>query len=154
MATHFLDSSALLKRFVQERGTSWIQSITDPAEGHEIVVTRLTLLEIAAILIRQARTGNPTASAAALRINQLRQAFAHDFRVIECTATLATHALNHIQKHALRGSDALHLAAATELQRRRLADGLTGLTFVSADVELNQAARAEGLKVEDPNTRS
>jgi hypothetical protein len=33
----------------------------------------------------------------------------------------------------------------------RSALGLTGLTFVSADSDLNSAAMAEGLNVDDPN---
>lgn len=110
-------------------------------------------MEVAATLARQARAGNLSAGQAALCINQLRHAFAHEFRVVEITPILTSHALNHIQTHALRGSDAVHLGAATELNRRRLADGLPGLTFVCADDELNQAARTEGLLVEDPNSR-
>jgi predicted nucleic acid-binding protein len=70
---------------------------------------------------------------------------------IEITPLLASHALNHIQSHALRGSDAFHLAAATELHRRRSLDGLPSLTFLSSDSDLNQAANAEALPVEDPN---
>jgi hypothetical protein len=53
--------------------------------------------------------------------------------------------------HALRGYDAVHLAAATTLNRQRLALGLGAVTLVSADAELNRAAVAEGLLVEDPN---
>ena len=153
MAAWFLDSSAVIKRYVRERGTAWIRAISDPAASHQIFVARLAVVEVAATLARQARAGNLTVADASLGIHQLRHAFAHEFRVIEITPVLATHALNHIQTHALRGSDALHLAAATELHRRRATDGLPGLTFVCADSELNQAARAEGLLVEDPNTR-
>ncbi len=153
MAAWFLDSSAVIKRYVRERGTAWIRTITDPAAAHQLFVARLAVVEVAATLARQARAGKITAAEAALGIHQLRHAFAHEFRVVEITPVLATHALNHIQTHALRGSDALHLAAATELQRRRAAVNLPGLTFISSDGELNRAARAEGLPVEDPNTR-
>ncbi len=153
MAAHFFDSSALIKRYVLERGTAWVRALTDPAAGHQIFVARLAILEVAATLARQARAGNLTAADASVGINQLRHAFAHEFRVIEITPRLASHALNHIQAHALRGSDALHLAAATQLERRRVADGLPSLTFSSSDAELNRAAQAEGLLVEDPNTR-
>jgi hypothetical protein len=153
MAAWFLDSSAVIKRYVRERGTAWIRTITDPAAAHQLFVARLAVVEVAATLARQARAGKITAAEAALGIHQLRHAFAHEFRVVEITPVLAAHALHHIQTHALRGSDALHLAAATELQRRRAAVNLPGLTFISSDGELNQAARAEGLPVEDPNTR-
>jgi predicted nucleic acid-binding protein len=151
MAAYFLDSSALIKRYVQERGTAWVRALTDPVAGHQIFVTRLAAVEIAATLWRQARAGNLPAAEAALGINLLRHAFAHEFRVVEITPLLASHALNHIQSHALRGADALHLGAATELQRRRANDGLPSLAFICSDAELNRAAVAEGLVVEDPN---
>ena len=153
MAAYFLDSTALIKRYVQERGTAWIRASIDPAAGHQIFAARLALVEVAATLARQALSGNLTAAEAALGTHQLRHCFAHEFRVVEITPVLASHALNHIQTHALRGSDALHLAAAIELQRRRTAVGLASLTLISADAELNQAARAEALLVEDPNDR-
>ena len=54
-------------------------------------------------------------------------------------------------KHSLRGYDAVQLAAALEANDERIANGLPTLTFVSADTELNTAAQAEGLPVENPN---
>ena len=52
--------------------------------------------------------------------------------------------------HALRGYDAVELSAALNLNVRRLTRGLPALTLVSSDAELNTAATAEGLMVEDP----
>ena len=45
----------------------------------------------------------------------------------------------------------MQLAAALELNGRWLAAGMSGITLVSADQDLNTAATAEGLMVEDPN---
>ena len=66
MAAYFLDSSALIKRYVQERGTAWIRASIDPAAGHQIFAARLALVEVAATLARQARAGNLTVAEAAL----------------------------------------------------------------------------------------
>jgi hypothetical protein len=55
------------------------------------------------------------------------------------------------ESHAIRGYDAVQLAAAMEIAAASLATG-TILTLVSADTALNAAAVAEGLTVEDPNT--
>jgi hypothetical protein len=49
--------------------------------------------------------------------------------------------------HVLRAYDAIQLAAALEVRSQD-----PSLTLVSADVDLNAAATAEGLPVEDPNT--
>ena len=55
------------------------------------------------------------------------------------------------QRYTLRGYDAVHLAAALELQAAQQSLQAPPLTFVSADAEQIQAAQAEGLLVEDPN---
>jgi uncharacterized protein len=49
--------------------------------------------------------------------------------------------------YALRGYDAVQLAAAIEVRLQ-----VPALILVSADTELNTAATVEGLSVEDPNT--
>ncbi|MEK6304636.1 MAG: hypothetical protein AABO41_28465 [Acidobacteriota bacterium] len=56
------------------------------------------------------------------------------------------------EKHALRGYDAVQLAAALKANEERVSNGLAPLTVVSADAELNDAARAEGLNVENPTS--
>jgi uncharacterized protein len=51
----------------------------------------------------------------------------------------------------LRGYDAVQLAAALTTNDERISRGLLPLIFVSADTELNDAAQAEGLAIENPN---
>ena len=51
----------------------------------------------------------------------------------------------------LRAYDAIQLAAAVDANDQRQFFGLSPLTFVSSDRELNAAARREGLLVDDPN---
>jgi predicted nucleic acid-binding protein len=57
------------------------------------------------------------------------------------------HAAQLADRHVLRAYDAVQLAAALEVQL-----SVPGLVLLSADGELNAAAAAEGLAVEDPNT--
>jgi len=71
--------------------------------------------------------------------------------VLEITVPLLTDAMRLAEIHGLRAYDAVQLAAALELNGRWLAGGLTGITLVSADQDLNIAALAESLMVEDPN---
>lgn len=54
-------------------------------------------------------------------------------------------------KHALHGYDAIQLAAALEANDERVSNGFPPLTLVSANIELNNAAQAEGLAIENPN---
>jgi len=55
------------------------------------------------------------------------------------------------ETRALRAYDAGQLASALHVNRNRTAAGLPPLTLVSADVDLNQAAQAEGLSVDNPS---
>ena len=47
MAAYFLDTSTVVKRYVRETGTRWVQALTDPAAGHFLFVARIMELEMA-----------------------------------------------------------------------------------------------------------
>ena len=53
--------------------------------------------------------------------------------------------------HELQAYSAVQLAAALELNVRWQAAGISGITLVSPNQELNAAGAAEGLPIEDPN---
>jgi uncharacterized protein len=81
--------------------------------------------------------------------------FQHDltnsYFSVEITPHLLSRAMQLAATYALRGYDAVQLAAALEANDERLLHGLPPLTLVSADAELNDAGQAESLNVEDPN---
>ncbi len=57
---YYFDSSAAVKRYAPERGSEWIRSIVDPAEGNTVYLGQVGVVEIAAALSRKARTGELT----------------------------------------------------------------------------------------------
>lgn len=57
MAAFFLDSSALVKRYVPEVGSPWITSLVRPAKRHRVYVARITSVGMASALARRARDG-------------------------------------------------------------------------------------------------
>jgi hypothetical protein len=71
--------------------------------------------------------------------------------LIGVTLALIERAIELTGKHRLRGYDAVQLAAAIELPERWLDLGSPSPIFVSADNNLNRAAKAEGFIVENPN---
>jgi predicted nucleic acid-binding protein len=151
MAAFIFDASGIVKRYLQEVGTSWVQGLTDPAVSHEIFLTRITLVELTAAATRRRRGGLLSVANAAAILTQFRQDAAHQYNILEITPALLTEAERLVEVHGLRAYDAVQLAASLELHRRRQAGGLTAITLISADQELNAAATAEGLAVEDPN---
>ena len=58
------------------------------------------------------------------------------------------------RKHKLRAYDAVQLAVALDVHRLQEAAGLGPVTLVSSDRDLNIAAAAEGLTVDDPMTHN
>ena len=41
MALYFLDSSAIVKRYFQEPGHEWIETLHDPVQEHELYITQV-----------------------------------------------------------------------------------------------------------------
>jgi uncharacterized protein len=146
MPLYFFDSSGLVKRYVYEAGTAWVIRILDPSAGNNVHLVRLTGVEVVAAMTRRVRSS--TLSATALR--QFRAEFKHRWRILGMTAALIDQAMIMADRHALRAYDAAQLAAALRVQARYRAVGQL-VTLVSADAELNAAATAEGLIIEDPN---
>jgi predicted nucleic acid-binding protein len=149
--TFYLDTSALIKRYIQERGTVWIQQLTDPAVGHLFFTVRLTGPEMIAAIYRRVNVGASTLADAQRAATTFRLDWQHEYQIVEVSASTASSAMSLAERHLLRGYDAVHLAAALEVQGLQRATGQPPLTFVSADLAQLRAAMAEGLPVDDPN---
>ena len=57
VTAYFLDSSALVKRYVAEVGTAWIQAMTVPAASNALLIARNAWVEVLSALIRRQREG-------------------------------------------------------------------------------------------------
>jgi uncharacterized protein len=151
VAVYFFDSSALVKRYVNETGTAWVLSLVGPAHGHSIYAARITGVEMASAIARQTRSGGLNPAAAGTAMSRFRHDLSHEYRVVEINPALIAVAMSLAEIHALRAYDAVQLAAAVAVKSRSDSLGLT-LTLVSADLALNAAATLEGLTVDDPNS--
>jgi predicted nucleic acid-binding protein len=150
MAALIFDASGIVKRYLTEIGSGWVQGLTDPAAAHEVFLTRLTRVEIVAAIARRARGGPVPPAAAPALLAQFRHDAAHQYTILEITPAVLAEAERLAETHGLRAYDAVQLAAAADLHRERLANGLSRPTLLSADQELNAAAAAEGTDVDDP----
>ena len=151
MAAYVLDTSAVVKRYIQETGTSWVRGIADPAAFNLIYLARITDVEVTSAVVRRQRGGNLSISDAAATLQQFRQDLTRGYRLIEVTPALLATARSLAERHGLRAYDAVQLAAAVELNAQWITAGTGTITLVSADQELNAAALAEAVPVEDPN---
>jgi predicted nucleic acid-binding protein len=151
VAAYFFDSSALVKRYVTESGTQWVRGLCDPTADHTLYISRITGAEVIAALARRAKMGSLTPSAAQSAMAAFRSDFGGAYLVSELTPALVERAMDLAQARGLRGYDAIQLATALDVGAERQRNGLSSLTLISADGDLNSAATAEGLTVENPS---
>jgi uncharacterized protein len=83
--------------------------------------------------------------------NRFHEDFARAHEIVEISPAIVARAMEFARRRFLRGYDAVQLAVASGLQSVRQILGLPVLTLVSADADLNSAAVAEGLVVDNPN---
>ncbi len=92
MTQYFVDSSALVKRYMRESGSDWMRSITDSQSGHNILIADITSIEIMSGIMRRKREGElPEQTASALR--QLLEIHVNrDYTVIRLTDSIVQRA--------------------------------------------------------------
>jgi predicted nucleic acid-binding protein len=152
VSAYFTDSSALVKRYIRETGSAWLQVLLDPRTGSVAVVARITAVELIAAFSRRERGGSLSPADAARARTDFRADLATEYQVAEVTEALVNQAMLLAETYGLRGYDAVQLAAALDVNVQLVADGQPAIILVSADAELNTAAAAEGLSVDDPNS--
>jgi predicted nucleic acid-binding protein len=155
MASFYFDSSALVKYYIIESGTIWVQNLIDgqldERWANTISTSALTWVEVISAFAKRHRMGDiSTHLYKALTARFLQEARFRYGRLRVNDAVIDV-AVELIQRHPLRAYDAVQLATALILNSTLIADKLLPLTFVSADNVLCEAARAEGLPAENPN---
>jgi uncharacterized protein len=151
---YFLDSSALIKRYVVEMGSPWIKTLTDSATGNSLLLVRITWVEVLSAFARRQREGGITAAEVAALIQTFRSEFNSRYRVIEVDEVLVERAGELIVQYPLRAYDAVQLASALRVQSLLTSMPETQLIFVSADNRLLDIAQLAGLAIDNPNNYS
>jgi uncharacterized protein len=151
MADYYFDSSALVKRYVNETGSTWVCELFDPGLRHEAFIAAITPVEIVAAITRRARGQTIARIDAIAACMQFRADLQISYQVVELTDALLTHAMSLAETYALRGYDAVQLAAGLAVNALCVQNELPSVFFVSADGELNAVAASLGLAIENPN---
>ncbi len=130
--TLYVDSSALLKRYVHEADSSVAERLLQ--SDRVLVTSWITLIEIRRNLARLL-SGPDRVSA--------RQTFGDDLlelALVTCDEATADAASRIAETLGVRSLDAIHLASAQRLQ-------IPGLGFLTFDLRQGQAARSMGFTV-------
>jgi len=134
----YLDTSALVKLYVEEEGSPLVRKAVEEAET--VATSIVGYVEARAAFARRHREK----TISLLDYRRVIRDFESDwgrYLILQVTDVLIRQAGRLTEAHKLRAHDAIHLASATIL-RQRLADAVS---FASWDSQLQTAARREGL---------
>ena len=134
----YLDTSALVKLFVREPGDQLVHELVQEADA--VTTSRVAYAEACAAIARSRREGRLAESPFREALAELKAKWP-DFAAVEVDELIAG---DLAVKHALRGFDAIHLAAALRI---RAGIGKETITFSTFDSRQAAAARDEGFRV-------
>ena len=134
----YLDTSALIKRFVAEKGSPRVQQII---RRGPVATATIAYAEVFAGLNRKHRDGDLAKARYALISRQFESDWQAYIRV-ELQDEVLQLARTLCERHPLRGLDAIHLASALSL-KTALGEAMP---FAAADARLLRAAEAEDLQ--------
>lgn len=151
MTIYYLDTSALIKRYVQESGTAWLRTQITPPTDHVLLTARITMVEVYSALARRKREGSVPAADCAVATRAFAAHSITEYDFIELDLNLINLARDLLERHSLRAYDAVQLASALVAYQTLQSASLPLLRFLSADDSLNAIAATEGLIVDNPN---
>ena len=131
----YFDSSAFAKRYIDETGTADVLAWCERAS--ELALSVIAVPELISAFCRLQREGRLTDAQYQIIKRALMLDIA-DALICDTTPQVIQHAVKALEKHTLRGMDAIHLGAAL---------ACTAEVFISADARQCRAAEAFGLQV-------
>jgi predicted nucleic acid-binding protein len=148
VALLFLDTSALVKLYVQEAGTDRMLELAHPDSGHALTLLSVARIEFRAAVRRRERLGDIQSAAADEMLQSFSDHLAVLYQVQPTNDVVIEEAAGVIDRRRLRAYDALQLGGCLALR------GAVGedfdVQFVCADQSLLEAAQAEGFKAINP----
>ena len=108
MPVYYLESSALVKYYVTEPGSTWVRQVVD-AEENVLVSAEITIAEVAAALGVITRMGRISRHQRDAFWEQFTRDLLQSYEFLPTRRTIITRAAALCLKHPLRGFDAIHL---------------------------------------------
>lgn len=137
----YFDTSAFVPLLVTEPGTPLASDLWESAA--EVVTNRVLYFEAAAALAQARRIGRVTERNHRAALDSLDDLW-RDFRVIEVDETVTRRAAELADRHALRGYDAVHCAAAERIDAPDLVVASGDKDLLTACTELAIATALTG----------
>jgi len=146
LAFYFLDTSALVKLYVQEPGTDRLLPLISDRPDNRFAVLSAAVVEMRSAIRRRERVGDIDTSLATVILESVQSHMETRFIRQTINDSVIDAALEIIDRYALRAYDAIQLAGCLVL----CAVTAETFTFVCSDHRLLDAARSEQLRTLDP----
>jgi uncharacterized protein len=153
----YLDSSALIKHYLAERGTQALNAKLDDEEKNfrSPFTSVLTYAEVHAALARLKKEGQLRPDEAVGIQDRFDSDWVFTISPIDCGPGVLGFVRNIVAEAPLRGADAVHLASALWLRDMARTGVRTGhytgpLVFASSDQQLLKAAHKHQIEVFNP----
>lgn len=157
----YVDSSALIKYYIREPGSDAVKrKLNEASLQHPgVFISVVGYAEILATFSRRLREDPQLKRQTELLREQFRDDWLFELTGVELAAGVLEFIPGLVDRHPLKGADAIHLASALWLSDAlRLGKNFgpvsRQLTFATSDKQLKNAASAEGLDVFDPQHRN
>ena len=154
MSFYYLDTSALVKRYVAEDGSRWLETAIFQSTDNMVLISRITVVEMRSALARRRREASIQPHDHADALSALSEDCLLRYRFVELESPVVDLAGELLDQYPLRAYDAVQLASALVVHRLLIEANLAPLTFVSADDKLLTVARAAGLQTDNPNIQA
>ncbi len=147
MTTYYVDTSALVKRYVPETGSEWVVQWSSQSADNVLIICALTTVEMVSHFARREREGAILTPDRVQMQNHFLRHVDDEYLVVDLEPPVLEIVRQLLVKYPLRALDSLQLAGAVEAVR------LTNSTpiFIRAEKRLLNAATAEGFSVINPN---
>lgn len=139
----FFDTSALVKRYYEERGTQTVDNLVE--DDRRVVISSLAVVETASAFRRKYNCGDVDENDVHRLLASFFREALNDFTVLPMEESIQAFSFDLILEDDLRTLDSLQLSAALSIQSEE-----TDVVFVSADKDLVAVAESRGLNAVTP----
>ena len=151
MRSYYLDASALIKHYVAELGSAWLEDAILQPNDVLLLTSRVTMVEVWSALARRKREASISSQHHADALHAFREDCLTLYRFVEFEPPVVDCAGQLLDRYPLRAYDAVQVASCLIAGRTLAEVRLPLLIFLSADDRLLTIARAAGLSTDNPS---
>ncbi len=149
MPIFFLDTSALVKRYLDEKGSDVIDGLFENLlDNDALVISQLAVVELKAVFRRLLKGKVLREQQVKILLSEFVDDRAAMSASVSVDPALMEESAALLDRHALNAGDAIQLASALKL--RSTFPGSELVVVVTSDADLSEACAGEGFRVLNP----